>query len=188
VAGKEYTGSVKSLKKKQKALNDLPALDYEEVMKLKLNVIQDLFQLQKDKVFASEEYNNFFAENKDWLVPYAVFSYLRDKYNSPDFRKWKTYSVYNEEQIQKLASSSNKHYDKIAVQYFTQFHLHLQLQEAHDYAGKNGVIVKGDIPIGINRNGVDAWMSPELYYMDQQAGAATRRFCSQRPELGFSYI
>jgi len=185
VAGKEYTGSVKSLKKKQKALNDLPALDYEGVMNLKLNVINDLFQLQKDKVFASDEYSAFFGENKDWLVPYAVFSYLRDKYNSPDFRKWKTYSVYNEEQIEKLASPSNKHYDKIAVQFFTQFHLHLQLQEAHDYAGKNGVIVKGDIPIGINRNGVDAWMSPELYYMDQQAGAPPDDFAVKGQNWGF---
>jgi len=185
VAGKEYTGSVKSLKKKQKALNDLPAMDYEEVMKLKLNVINDLFQLQKDKVFATDEYNTFFAENKDWLVPYAVYSYLRDKYNSPDYRKWKTHSVYNEEQIEKLASPSNKHYDKIAVQYFTQFHLHLQLQEAHDYAGRNGVIVKGDIPIGINRNSADAWMSPELYYMDQQAGAPPDDFAVKGQNWGF---
>ena len=185
VAGKEFTGSVKSLKKKQKELNELPALDYVEVMKLKLGVIEDLYQLQKDKVFATEEYQVFFSENKDWLVPYAAFSYLRDKYDTSDFRKWKTHAVYHEEQIQKLASPANKHYDKIAVQYFTQFHLHLQLHEAHEYAGKNGVIVKGDIPIGINRNGVDAWMSPELYYMDQQAGAPPDDFAVKGQNWGF---
>ncbi len=185
VAGKEYLGSVKSLKKKQKELNDLPALDYVEVMKLKLGLIEDLFQLQKDKVFATEEYKAFFEENKDWLVPYAAFSYLRDKYDTPDFRKWKSNAVYNAEAIEKLSSTSQKHYDRIAVYYFTQFHLHLQLQEAHDYAGKNGVIVKGDIPIGINRNGVDAWMSPDLYYMDQQAGAPPDDFAVKGQNWGF---
>ncbi len=185
VAGKEFTGSVKSLRKKQKELNDFPALDYEAVMKLKLSVIRDLFQLQKDKVFATEAYKIFFNENRDWLVPYAAFSYLRDKYNSADYRKWKTFSVYNEQEIEKFTQSSNKHFDQIAVQYFTQFHLHLQLQEAHDYAGKNGVIVKGDIPIGISRNGVDAWMSPELYYMDQQAGAPPDDFAVKGQNWGF---
>jgi 4-alpha-glucanotransferase len=185
VAGKEFTGSVKSLKKKQKELNDLPSLDYVEVMKLKLGVIQDLYHLQKDKVFATEEYQEFFNENKDWLIPYAAFSYLRDKYDTSDFRKWKTCSVYNELQIHKLTSPAQKHYDKIAVQYFTQFHLHLQLREAHDYAGKNGVIVKGDIPIGINRNGVDAWMNPELYFMDQQAGAPPDDFAVKGQNWGF---
>ena len=176
---------MKSLRKKQKDLNDLPALDYVEVMKLKLGVIQDLFQLQKDKVFATEEYQSFFKENQDWLIPYAAFSYLRDKYDSSDFRKWKTNVVYNAEQVDKLVAPSQKHHEKIAIQYFTQFHLHLQLREAHDYAGKNGVIVKGDIPIGINRNGVDAWMSPALYYMDQQAGAPPDDFAVKGQNWGF---
>ncbi|HSF45711.1 MAG TPA: 4-alpha-glucanotransferase, partial [Chitinophagaceae bacterium] len=185
VAGKDYESSIKSLKKKQKQLNDLPEMDYEAVMTFKLGVIEDLYQLQKDKVFASESYQHFFSENQDWLVPYAAYSYLRDKYQSADFRTWKTNAVYDAKQIEKLCAPAQKHYDQIAIHYFLQYHLHLQLQEAHDYANKHGIIVKGDIPIGVNRNSADAWTSPELYNMNMQAGAPPDDFAVKGQNWGF---
>jgi 4-alpha-glucanotransferase len=52
-----------------------------------------------------------------------------------------------------------------------QYHLHLQLQNAVDYAHRNCVIIKGDIPIGVSRQSVEAWMNPELFHMDRQSGA-----------------
>ena len=45
------------------------------------------------------------------------------------------------------------------------------MKEAADYAHKKGVVLKGDIPIGIYRYGCDAWVAPELYNMEAQAGA-----------------
>jgi 4-alpha-glucanotransferase len=185
LAGSDYVGSIRSLKKTYKQLNDLPELDYEAVLKYKLGVIKDLYQLQKDKTFASDEYLVFFQDNKDWLVPYAAFCYLRDKYKTADYRTWKTNAVFNEQQIEKLTATSQKHFDEIGIHYFTQFHLHLQLKEAHDYANKHGIIVKGDIPIGINRDGVDAWVSPDLYYMEYQAGAPPDDFAVKGQNWGF---
>jgi 4-alpha-glucanotransferase len=185
VAGKEFEASIRSLKKKQKQLNDLVDMDYEAVMNFKLGVIHDLYQLQKDRVFSSELYQQFFEENKDWLVPYAAYCYHRDKYNSADFRTWKTNPVYDARQIEKLCAPTQKHYDKIAIHYFLQYHLHLQLQEAHDYANKHGIIVKGDIPIGVNRNSADAWTSPDLYNMNMQAGAPPDDFAVKGQNWGF---
>ncbi len=71
------------------------------------------------------------------------------------------------------------------MHYFTQYHLHLQLKEATAYAHKNGIVVKGDIPIGIYRNSVDAWMAPELYNMDAQAGAPPDDFAVKGQNWGF---
>jgi 4-alpha-glucanotransferase len=185
VAGKEFESSVRSLKKKQKQFNELPELDYEAVVKFKLGVIEDLYQLQKETVFARDDYKNFFEENKDWLIPYAAFSYLRDKFGSADFRTWRSHSTYDAAQIEKLCSPTQKHFDRIGVHYFTQYHLHLQLKDAHDYANRNGIIVKGDIPIGVNRNGVDAWVDPDLYNMDMQAGAPPDDFAVKGQNWGF---
>ena len=39
---------------------------------------------------------------------------------------------------------------------------HLQLKEATAYAHKNGIIVKGDIAIGVYRHGADAWQNPDF--------------------------
>lgn len=185
IAGKDYAGSIQSFRKKQKQLNDLPEMDYEKVMHVKLSVIEDLFQLLKDKIFSSTEYKQFFEDNQYWLVPYAAFSYLRDKNKTSDYSTWKQHPVYDQKSIEKFCSPTQKHYDKISIHYFTQFHLHLQLKEAHDYANKNGIILKGDIPIGINRYGVDAWMEPDLYDMKVQAGAPPDGFAIKGQNWGF---
>jgi len=185
VAGPEYAASLKSLRKTWRKFNELPDLDYEGVLSHKLSVIEDLYQLQKDKTFASDDYLGFFHDNADWLIPYAAFCYLRDLYGSADFRTWKTNAVYHPQQIEKLSAPSQKHFDKIGIHYFIQYHLHVQLKEAHDYANRHGIIVKGDIPIGINRESADAWVSPELYFMEYQAGAPPDDFAVKGQNWGF---
>jgi 4-alpha-glucanotransferase len=185
VAGKKYAGIIKPLSKKQKQLNDLPDVDYEQVLKFKLSAIQELYGIQKEEFFEDEEYKKFFETNKHWLIPYAAFSYLRERNGTSDFSKWQLYSEYNKASINKYVSPKAKHYDSIAVHYFTQYHLHLQLLEATGYAHKNGIIMKGDIPIGIYRNSCDAWVNPRLYHMDFQAGAPPDDFAVKGQNWGF---
>lgn len=185
VAGKKYAALVKPLRKKQKQLNELPELDYEQVMEFKLSVIKELFLAQKDEFLADEDYQAFFQQQKHWLVPYAAFCYLKDRNKTADFTKWKIYSDYDKAAIEKYVAPRAKHYDGIACIYFTQYHLHLQLKEAVEYAHKHGVVLKGDIPIGISRHSCDAWMEPELYHMNEQAGAPPDDFAIKGQNWGF---
>jgi len=71
------------------------------------------------------------------------------------------------------------------LQYFIQYHLHLQLKNATDYARENGIIVKGDVPIGIGRHSCDAWINPALYNMHLQAGAPPDGFAMKGQNWGF---
>ncbi len=169
VAGKKHTELVDSLKKKQKQLNELPEVNYEEVIRFKLAVLKELYHAIG---LSSEdhEYKHFFEDNKHWLVPYAAFCYLRDKYATSRYNDWSTHSVYDKEAVDKLFQSSSGKSD-IGFYCFVQYQLHLQLKEAADYAHKKGIVLKGDIPIGIYRYGCDAWVAPQLYNMDAQAGA-----------------
>ncbi|MEI9934241.1 MAG: 4-alpha-glucanotransferase [Ferruginibacter sp.] len=176
---------IKSLKKHQKELNELAEVDYEAVMNIKLKTIKELYKIQKDTFLNDPEYFEFFNLNREWLVPYAAFCYLRDKYKTPDCSKWKTYNSYSEKSIQQLVQPSQKHYDEIALHYFTQYHLHLQLKDATDYAHKNGIVVKGDLPIGIYRYSCDAWINPSLYNMNAQAGAPPDAFAVKGQNWGF---
>ncbi len=185
VAGKKHAEIVKPLKKKQKELNELPELDYEEVMRTKLSVLKELYTAQKEEFLNDPGYIEFFNKNRDWLVPYAAFCYLRDKNGTSDCSQWKIYSTYNKEAIEKYVAPKARHYDQIALQYFIQYHLHLQLKEAADYAHKNGVVVKGDIPIGIYRHSCDAWVNPSLYNMHLQAGAPPDGFAIKGQNWGF---
>jgi 4-alpha-glucanotransferase len=171
VARKKYTDKIGSLKKKQKQLNDLPVLDYEEVIRFKMAMLKELYELMGKDCFESEDYKQFFNANKHWLQPYAAFCYFRAKYGTSHFEEWKTNTIYNKAEINRLFSSRSASQKEIFFYCFIQYHLHLQLKEAADYAHKKGIVLKGDIPIGIYRYGCDAWVAPQLYNMDAQAGA-----------------
>jgi 4-alpha-glucanotransferase len=185
VAGKKNADITKALRKQQKQLNDLPDLDFEQVLKTKLTTLKELYTLQKETFLTDEGFVDFFENNKSWLVPYAAFCYLRDKNGTSDYSQWKIYSSYNKPAIEKYVAPKARHYDDIAVHYFTQYHLHLQLKSATDYAHKNGIIVKGDIPIGIGRYSCDAWVNPSLYNMHLQAGAPPDGFAVKGQNWGF---
>jgi 4-alpha-glucanotransferase len=171
LAGKHDVHLIKSLRKKQKQLNELTEIDYEQVIKFKVSTAKEIFESHKDKILHDDEFVAFFEENREWLIPYAAFSYLRDRNGTANFRIWKIYSIYNKEAIEKYVSPKAKHYDNIAFSYFLQFHLHKQLKAAVDYAHRCGVIIKGDIPIGVHPDSVETWVNPELFHMDMQAGA-----------------
>ena len=184
-AGRKYADLIKPLRKKQQELNDLPQLDYEQVMKIKMLTVRELCELQKEELKEDPAFLDFFEQNQGWLIPYAAFCCLRDKYKTPDFTTWKTHALYDREAIRGYSLPGTKHYDSIFLQYFIQYHLHLQLRDAVDYAHEHGVILKGDIPIGIDRYSCDAWMEPRLYHMDQQAGAPPDNFAIKGQNWGF---
>lgn len=171
VAGKKHADKVIALKKKQKQLNELPAMDYQEVMRFKIAMLREFYELMAEECFSSKDYKEFYEGNKHWLEPYAAFSYFRDKYGTSHFEQWKTYGTYSKAEIDKLFASKSAVQKQLGFYCFVQYHLHLQLKEAADYAHKKGIVLKGDIPIGIYRYGCDAWMAPELYNMQEQAGA-----------------
>jgi len=185
VAGKKNAAIVKALRKKQKQLNELPEIDYEQVIKYKMDALKEIFAAQKETFLADPAYLDFFEGNKSWLVPYAAFCYLRNKNNTADYSQWKIYSNYDKTAIEKYVAPRARHYDEIALQYFVQYHLHLQLKNATDYARKQGIIVKGDIPIGIGRYSCDAWVNPGLYNMHLQAGAPPDGFAIKGQNWGF---
>lgn len=185
VAGKKHAALIKSVKKKHADINDLPEVDYEQVMKYKMQVLRELFHLLHEDCFDSDDYKTFHEQNKHWLIPYAAFCYLRDKYGTSHFESWGSDAQYDKKYIAKLFSPKSKHAKEITFHFFVQYHLHRQLKDAADYAHKNGVVLKGDIPIGIYRYSCDAWVDPSLYNMDMQAGAPPDDFAVKGQNWGF---
>ena len=165
-----------------KTLNALPQVDYEAVMEAKWTYIRKFYKDDAEKIFETKAYQDFFKKNADWLKPYAAFCALRDKYKTPDFSKWKEFATYSEKAVTAYAK---KNFDDIAIHYFVQYHLHIQLSEASEYAMNKGVRLKGDIPIGVYRYSVDTWIDPKLYHMDCQAGAPPDAFSATGQIWGF---
>lgn len=163
-------------KTKQAQLNAQQLIAFLDVVNYKLQYAKELYLIQKDKFLKNKEFQKFFSENEFWLVPYAAYCLLRDQNGTSDYRQWNDYARFDKTKIAELSSPENTLYDDIAVNYFIQYHLHIQLKKAAAYAHEHGVVLKGDIPIGVNRNSVDTWVSPELFHMHMQAGAPPDMF------------
>jgi len=166
-------------------LNELSQIDYEEVNRHKMAYLRLLFDQEGKRVLASPEYKAFFAETEQWLVPYAYYCHLRDSVGTADFSQWLGHETWNEADRKSLTNPRSKAYKDVAFWYFVQFLLDTQMKSVHDHAKHRGVLLKGDIPIGVSRQGCDVWMEPRYFHMDGQAGAPPDDFAEDGQNWGF---
>ncbi len=166
-------------------LNALPQIDYERVNDAKVRYLRAIYEQEGKTTLASTEFKQFFKETEQWLVPYAQYCFLRDTNGTADFLKWEGHTSWNEDDRDALSNGRTKAYRDVAFYYFVQFILSEQMKAAHEYARANHVILKGDIPIGVNRFGCDVWSEPRYFNLNGQAGAPPDDFSVSGQNWGF---
>ena len=156
-------------------LNALPQIDYERMFAAKMDYLHVLFEQEWATIKRRTTYKAFYEQNKEWLVPYAAFCYYRDKYKTAVFSEWPKDATVKALKIDK----------DIEFWFFVQYNLDQQMHAAHEYARQHHVILKGDIPIGISRDGVEAWVEPKYFNLNGQAGAPPDPFSADGQNWGF---
>ena len=169
----------------QKELNALPQIDYERVNEAKMEYLRELYAQEGNKMMKTAAFKQFFEQNKEWLVPYAAYCHYRDLYGTATFSEWPDHHTFSDKEREAMSKSTTKLYKEVAFWYFVQFNLDQQMHNAHAYARKNKVILKGDIPIGISRDGVEAWVEPKYFNLNGQAGAPPDAFSADGQNWGF---
>ncbi len=169
----------------RKELNALPQIDYERVNAVKTAYLKDLYAQEWKATVSSSPFKKFFESTKQWLVPYAQYCMLRDKYGTADFSQWPDHNNWDEADRQSLSSPRSKAFKEVSFFYYVQYILYTQMERVHAYARERGVILKGDIPIGVNRNGCDAWQEPRYFNLNGQAGAPPDDFSANGQNWGF---
>ena len=173
--------------KLQKQLNSFvkdgrPETDYVSVNREKRRLLRKAFDANWKSLSRTKAYRNFLAANREWLIPYSRFCALRDEFGTPDFSQWGEFAVYDEARLERW---NKNHRSETDFNCFLQFHLDAQFRQVRDYAHSKGVVLKGDLPIGISRTSADAWQFPKLFNMDSQAGAPPDAFSADGQNWGF---
>ena len=173
--------------KLQKQLNSFvkdgrPETDYVSVNREKRRLLRKAFDANWKSLSRTKAYRNFLAANREWLIPYSRFCALRDEFGTPDFSQWGEFAVYDEARLERWNKS---HRSETDFNCFLQFHLDAQFRQVRDYAHSKGVVLKGDLPIGVSRTSADAWQFPKLFNMDSQAGAPPDSFSADGQNWGF---
>lgn len=175
----------REMKALRKELNELKQIDYERVNNTKTDYLRIIFKQEGEAVMKGEDFKMFVKENEHWLVPYAQYCHLRDSFGNVDFSSWKGHEQWHEADRKKLTDPKSKEYGDVAFYYYVQFVLDRQMRAAHEYAMARGVILKGDIPIGVDRNGCDVWHEPQYFNLNSQAGAPPDAFSINGQNWGF---
>lgn len=68
---------------------------------------------------------------------------------------------------------------------FLQYHCDKQLTEAVDYLHSRGIMLKGDLPIGVNKDSDDVKENPLLFNLDMESGAPPDAFSAAGQNWGF---
>jgi len=145
--------------RRKRELNALTYSDYEAVDRVKTEYLVRLYGEQGRDVMATAEAKAFFAANEYWIDDYADYCAGRDG-----------------------AAGCGQEKDFYR---YVQYLLHVQLKAAADHARSCGVVLKGDLPIGVSRHGADAKTKPQYFNLDSQAGAPPDAFSANGQNWGF---
>ena len=179
------SGLIYRLKREKRRLNKRLKVDYPEVMRLKMELLKEIYSEHSPTITKDPEFISFVEENAEWLKPYAAFSYLREKSGGKSLNKWGPYHQGTEKVVEELTDPTARHYPDIAFHYFVQFHLYRQLLSVVNHARERGIILKGDLPIGVSRMSVEMWSHPEWFMEDYSAGAPADDFSNTGQNWGF---
>lgn len=167
-------------RREQRELNKLKELDYEAVMSVKWRVTRGIFKENYSEIIKDEEFLAFLKKNGDWVLDYGVFSVKRDQFGTADFAKWGPWAEYDSKMAEALAASMD-----VLYYVWLQYELDRQLKDAVSHLRSIGIALKGDLPIGVDRESVDAWTAPHLFNMDAQTGAPPDAFTKKGQNWGF---
>jgi 4-alpha-glucanotransferase len=174
---------------------DLKEVDYEATMKVKMSLARRCLKEPKvrEAFLESDAFKRFLEEQSAWLRPYAVFGALRELFGTAEHWRWGALGSENAlDTVSRLSSPDSNGgnglssvYDAVVLRYYVQFHLDAQLRRASAFAASRGVVLKGDLPIGVDKASVDTWMHPELFRMRASTGAPPDAFDANGQNWGF---
>ena len=123
------------------------------------------------------------------LVDRVKAAYVRDVFEERgrqtlDSKEYKTWYQQNESWLVPYAKWLGGQ-DEAELIYYIQYQLHVQLLAAANYARSKGIILKGDVPIGVNRDSVETATHPELFNLDCSTGAPPDAFSLNGQNWGF---
>ncbi len=176
---------MEGVKATRAALNGLEQVDYEAVMAAKVKLTRQIFEKYQKAILANGKFKSFLEANRDWLMPYAVFCVKRDHFGTADFSQWEDWAVFDEGKLNALFDPAHPEFLEISYHIWLQCELDQQLADAVGHLHGKGLALKGDLPIGIDRQSVDAWSAPHLFKMDAQAGAPPDAFAVKGQNWGF---
>lgn len=167
-----------------KSLREATSVLYPQVATLKEKYLRQHFDEYGKATARKRAYKSFVQDNKSWLIPYIAFCILRDRHPNTCFDSWGAYQAFDRQAIEAFIEQP-KQQQEAKYHIYTQYLLHEQLSAVAKYAEERGVVLKGDLPIGVAPHSVEVWTQATLFHTNRSAGAPPDDFARDGQNWGF---
>lgn len=138
-------------------------INYEKQYYNRIPILRKAFA--NSSIEREEAFQQFRAENSEWLPDYALFMAVKDGYKGISWDKWdEDIRLRKPEAIKKYRK---EYAEEIQFYEFLQYLFFDQWQKLKRYANQNGIGIVGDLPIYVAFDSADTWACPELFQLDK---------------------
>ena len=146
----------------------------------KLRLLWDVYLVQD--LSEALDFEEFQQKNFYWLPDFALFKVLKEYHQGKPWYEWEPdFKNRSPEALQKFGQDN---IEKITFQMWLQWVLFKQFKAVGDYAAKNNILMKGDLPVLVSRDSADVWSHPEFFKLDYAAGAPPDMYAARGQRWG----
>jgi len=158
--------------KKLSVCNSSKRFAYYNIYKNKELFLRIYFKSVFPKIRELPAFEEFCRNEKTWLDNFARFRALKALNGEKPWWEWK-------EPLETVPDEEVLFYKMVQFLAFSQY------KTVRDHAKITGVLLKGDIPILINRDSADVWAGRDLFFLDYAAGAPPDMYSEEGQFWGF---
>lgn len=146
--------------------------DYDKILNAKNELLKYIYDsTETGKTGKAEEAVAKFIKANSWVKTYSVYKNLKWNYMQASWKTW------HKNDQSKTADEILELWNKKAFMKEHLFYTWCQMIAAEQFSAavdavhKEGILLKGDMPILMNEDSCDAWAYPEFFNQDLRAGA-----------------
>ncbi|EFM12035.1 4-alpha-glucanotransferase [Paenibacillus curdlanolyticus YK9] len=144
----------------------LGCIDY-DVKQAKLDALYAVFT-RLDNAEDHMAYQDFAAENRDWLDDYALYTALKYDYSPFSWEQWEP--EYRDAEPSTMLAFTAANDVRIRFVKWLQWQLYEQLKAAKQHANAIDVQLMGDLFYIVSRDSADVWKRRECFWLDLVPG------------------
>ena len=119
------------------------------------------------------DFESFQLDNFYWLEDFVLFKVLKKHHQDRAWYDWE--DKFKNRLPKALQDFKQENIEEITFQMWLQWILFKQFRDVQNYAAKNNILIKGDLPVLVCADSADVWSHPGFFKLDSALGP--RRIC-----------
>jgi 4-alpha-glucanotransferase len=144
-----------------------PRIDFDEVKAFKMPLLQQAAQHFLESGNGDRgRFAEFKQTHASWLEDFVLFDVMRQVHKGATWSSWPKELARRE--AEGLHKFGLEHQRELEVERAIQFAFFEQWRSLHQYCGRRGIRIVGDVAIFVNYDSADVWRNPDLFFLDDK--------------------